>query len=107
MGVSQENETMVFNQSVLGGVVDFNSIASIVGAVTGSQVLVTWLQNRSNKKKVDADAAQILLDKTLEWASRLSSRIDKLETENTYKDKLIAELYAKIAHLETQVCSHS
>lgn len=86
---------------------DLNSIATIVGTVTGSQVLVTWLQNKSSKKKVDADAAQILLDKTFEWATRLSARIDKLEAENATKDKTIAELTAKIAHLETQVCSHS
>lgn len=75
-------------------------IATIIGSVVSSQVLTVVAQAFFNRKKTSADAAQILLDKTLEWATRLSARIEKLEGELNNRDSVIAELKQQIAHLE-------
>lgn len=79
---------------------NWESIATIVGAVFGSQVLTSVVQGYFARGKTNADAAQILLDKTLDWASRLSARIEKLEAELSHRDGIVAELRQQIAHLE-------
>ena len=78
----------------------WETLATIIGAVFGSQVLTSVVQGYFSRGKTNADAAQILLDKTLDWASRLSMRIEKLEAELNSRDGIIAELRQKIAHLE-------
>lgn len=79
---------------------NWESVATIVGAVFGSQVLTSVVQGYFARGKTNADAAQILLDKTLDWASRLSTRIEKLEAELNSRDGVISELRQQIAHLE-------
>lgn len=79
---------------------NWEAIAGIVGAVAGSQVLVSFVQAWFNKKKTSADAATILLEKTLEWASRLTARIENLEKEVALKEEVITELRVRIAKLE-------
>lgn len=80
---------------------NFDLIAPIVAAVAGSQVLVTVVQGYFNKRKTSADAASILLDKTLEWSSKLTARIERLETELAARDALIAELRVRVLRIET------
>jgi hypothetical protein len=75
----------------------------MITAITGSQVLVAVIQGKFSKKKTEADAAQILLDKTLVWASALTVRIEKLEAEiaSCRQDKEV--LMTRLATIEARL----
>ena len=86
---------------------DLGPIVAIVGAVVGSQALVEFVKGHFSKKelsanaeKTGAEAAQILLDKTFEYVSKLTSRIEKLEVEIHELQTENASLREKIARLE-------
>lgn len=81
----------------------FEIIATIVSAVLGSTVLSTLITGFFAKKKTDADAATMTVDSILKWATTLTSRIDALERALKEKDDLIAELKARVVHLEASV----
>ena len=86
---------------------DGTTIAAIGGAVAGSQVLVAlaqgWFVRRKTQAesgKVNADSASVLMDKTLEWASRLTARIEKLEQRIIELEATNGVLRGHIAKLE-------
>ena len=78
------------------------TLSTIIGSVLGSQVLVASVQGWFNRRKTGAEAAAILLDKTLEWASKLTARIEKLEADIVRKDGIICNLQERIGHLENK-----
>lgn len=82
---------------------DWQSVGTIIGAVTGSQVLTTYIQNKAMAKKTDADAASTLVQSMLEWQKTLTDRIAALEKAVNDKDKKIEDLQARIVHLETEM----
>lgn len=75
-------------------------IVSIVGAVLGSSVLTTWINNKYNKPKVDAQAETTLAKTTLEWATVLQKEITGLRDKYDEMSKENRELTIKVAHLE-------
>ena len=77
-------------------------LSAIIGSVLGSQVLVALAQGWFNRRKTGAEAASLLLEKTLEWASKLTARIEKLEADVALKDGIIAGLQERIVHLENR-----
>ena len=79
--------------------ISWELIISVVSAVFGSSVLTTLIQYKLNKNKANADTADVLVKSIMDWATKLSSRIDKLESEVEERDKkidsLIEELHQK------------
>ena len=71
-------------------------IISIIGAVLGSGVVVEVVRSIFNKKKIQADAASTTVVTILEWATKLSARIDILESQLIVKDKQIDDLIAQL-----------
>ena len=57
------------------------TVGSIFVGVLGSAGLTTWLNNRAQKKKVDASAEVDLSSAMLKWQETLMTRILTLETE--------------------------
>jgi len=75
-------------------------IIEIIGAILGSSVLTALASNWISRKKVQADATDVIVKSILDWATQLTKRIDKLEQELVIKDSLILELQIKVAKLE-------
>ena len=71
-------------------------IISIIGAVLGSGVVVEVVRSIFNKKKIQADAASTTVVTILEWATKLSARIDILESQLIVKDKQIDDLIDRL-----------
>jgi len=71
-------------------------IISIIGAVLGSGVVVEVVRSIFNKKKIQADAASTTVVTILEWATKLSARIDILESQLIVKDKQIDDLIEQL-----------
>lgn len=82
---------------------DWGTIGTIAGAVSGSTVLTTLAQGFFSKKKTDADAASTLVASMLEWQKTLTDRISALEKALSEKDATITDLQSRITHLETEM----
>ena len=80
---------------------DAATITTIAAAVLGSQALVKFIEGLFSKNKTSADAAQVLVTSTIDWASKLTSRIELLEKALKERDDKITELNQRIAHLES------
>ncbi len=72
------------------------SIISIIGAVLGSGVVIEIARAVFNKKKIQADAASTTVVTILEWATKLSARIDVLEGQLLEKDVQIDQLITQL-----------
>jgi len=82
---------------------DWQSLATIIGAIFGSQALTIYVQGRFAEGKTKADAASTLVQSMLEWQKTLTDRITTLENSILEKDSKIDELQARVAHLESEV----
>lgn len=80
-----------------------DSIMTYLGVFAGSSVLTALVSGWVNKRKTNADAAQVTTTTILQWANSLTSRIELLEKREAEKDRIISELRVKIAHLEAEV----
>lgn len=93
------------------------TLAAIVGAVSGSQVLTTLIQKYFDQQKATAeatkidadanktevDAASTLVNNMLSWGNSLTNRIAALELQLRLKDKIIADHQAKLVELEKEI----
>ncbi len=59
----------------------FELIAAIIGAVLGSSVLGSFIQNWFSRKKTSAEADAILSEKAIMYNDQLVKRIEKLEQD--------------------------
>ncbi len=81
----------------------FELIGTIAASIFGSQVLATIASGFFAKKKTNADAASLLVEKMLDWQTSLTARIVSLEQMLREKDTLIDQLQVRVGQLEIEV----
>lgn len=89
---------------------DWQSLATLVGAIFSSQALTIYIQGKFSQGKTNADAASVLMQSALEWQKTLTDRISLLENKIAERDgqieardKRIDELQGRVAHLEAEL----
>lgn len=78
-------------------------ILGIVGSIMGSSVLSVLVSGWINKKKVSAESTQVVVQTILEWATKLTVRIDALEAQLIIKEKQIDELQREISSRDLMI----
>jgi hypothetical protein len=81
----------------------FELIATIAGAVMGSQVLTTFVQSWFDKKRVAADINATTTTAAMLLIEALNRRVDKLEAELQQCQEKHMESTSKIADLEAKL----
>jgi len=71
-------------------------IIEIVGLVLGSGAISSIVTNWFNKRKRGAETDSVIVGNIMEWAVKLSERIDVLEKQLAEKDEQIDELMAQL-----------
>jgi uncharacterized coiled-coil protein SlyX len=86
---------------------NFATWASLVGAVVGSQALVTvvdrWFSRRNASKKTDAEVTVSVAGVMLQWQTTLTQRIIALESAIAEKDTTINILKGRVSALEAEL----
>lgn len=75
---------------------DYGKIIEIIGLVLGSGAISSIATNWFNKRKSGAETDSIIVGNIMDWAVKLSNRIDILEAQLIIKDKQIDELVKKL-----------
>ena len=78
---------------------DISRIIQLALAVLGSGTVSVIITNWFNKRKAGADTDSVIVGNIMEWAVRLSARIDILEQQLKEKDEQIDAL---IEHVHKQ-----
>lgn len=78
-------------------------VVEIIIAIFGSSLLSTIATHIFTKKRVDAEAGQVISTTVLQWATLFQARIDKLEKELGEKNNEIIELHAQLAELKNEL----
>jgi len=71
-------------------------IIEIIGLVLGSGAISSIITNWFNKRKSGAETDSIIVGNIMDWAVKLSARIDILEALLAEKDKQIDELIEQL-----------
>jgi len=71
-------------------------IIEIIGLVLGSGAMSSIITNWFNKRKSGAETDSIIVGNIMDWAVKLSARIDILEAQLAEKDKQIDELIEQL-----------
>jgi hypothetical protein len=75
---------------------DFSKIMEVMGLVVGSGAISSFITNWFNKRKSGADTDSVIVGNIMDWALKLSARIDKLEAQLVEKDKQIDDLIEQL-----------
>lgn len=71
-------------------------IVEIIGLVLGSGAISSLVTNWFNKRKAGADTDSVIVGNIMEWAVKLSARIDILEAQLLVKDGQIDDLVEQL-----------
>lgn len=78
-------------------------IAAMVGAVFGSQVLVTIFQNFFNRRKTKAEADSTAIDAALKYTDAITKRVEKLESDLESMRRENLQLHLEVERLKTEL----
>lgn len=78
-------------------------IGTIVGAIFGSQVLVTVAQGWFRREKTDAESDAIRATQEQKFIELLTKRVDKLETDIELYRRENLELHKELSAVKTEL----
>jgi len=78
-------------------------ILEIGGLVLSSGVLSSLITNWFNKRKAGAETDSVIVSNIMDWAVKLSARIDILEEQLKVKDEQIDELIEQLHKQDLEI----